>query len=237
MGRIFEKRKHKMFARWDKMGKAFTRIGKEIAIAVKAGGGDPDINARLRTIIKNAKALNMPKDRVEGAIKRALSKDTAHYEEIVYEAKAPHSICVYIETATDNPYRTVANLRAILSRAESEMVKQGTLDFLFEHKGVFKIKLEGANIEEVEFDLIDYGCEEFMMDEEEGNIIFYTSFSDFGKMIKALEDKNINVISAEQQRIANNYIDLEELQAEQILLLIDKLEQDEDVQNVYHNMK
>ncbi len=239
MGRIFEKRKHKMFARWDKMGKAFTRIGKEIAIAVKSGGPDPDGNARLRTILKNAKALNMPKDRLDAAIKRANSKDTANYEEITYEAKAPNGVCIFIEAATDNVNRTVSNVRAILTRAEAELMKSGTLDFLFDRKGVFKIKPEpNTNLEELEFDLIDYGCEELMTDEEEENtLIFYTAFTDFGKMNAALEDKKINVISAELQRIPTTPIDLDEELAEKALTLIDKLEQDDDVQLVFHNIK
>jgi YebC/PmpR family DNA-binding regulatory protein len=237
MGRIFETRKHKMFARWDKMGKAFTRVGKEIAIAVKSGGPDVESNARLRTIIKNAKALNMPKDRIESAVKRAASKDSANYEEVVFEAYGPAGVAIFIETATDNNNRSVANIRAILTRNDATIGKNGSLDFVFERKGVFKLKNEGLNVEELEFELIDFGCEEFMFDEEEGTIIFYTAFTDFGAMNKAIEDKGLPLLSAELQRIPNNYVDVDEATAEKILTLVDKLEQDEDVQVVFHNMK
>jgi YebC/PmpR family DNA-binding regulatory protein len=237
MGRIFETRKHKMFARWDKMGKAFTRIGKEIAIAVKANGMDPDINPRLRTIIKNAKALNMPKDRIESAIKRAAEKDAATFDEVVYEGYGPGGVAIIIETATDNTYRTIANIRAIFSRNEGTIGKSGSLDFIFERKGMFKLKNEGFNAEELEFELIDFGCEEFMFDEEEGTIIFYTPFTDFGRMTKALEDKNLPVISAELQRIPNTLVDADDDTAQRLLTLVDKVEQDEDVQHVFHNMR
>jgi YebC/PmpR family DNA-binding regulatory protein len=237
MGRIFEKRKHKMFARWDKMGKAFTRIGKEIAIAVKSGGADPESNSKLRTIIKNAKAVNMPKDRIESAIKKASSKDQSDFEEVTFEAYAPGGVAMFIECATDNNTRTVANIRAYLNKGDGTLGKSGSLDFIFERKGVFKIKNENINAEELEFELIDFGCEEFMFDDEEGVIIFYTSFHDFAKMTKALEDKNINVVSAELQRIPNSYVDCDEATAEKVLALVDKIEQDDDVQQVFHNMK
>jgi YebC/PmpR family DNA-binding regulatory protein len=237
MGRIFEKRKHKMFARWDKMGKAFTRVGKEIAIAVKTGGPDVDTNARLRTIIKNAKALNMPKDRIEAAVKRAASKDQANYEEVTFEGYAVGGVGVFVECATDNNTRSVANIRSYFTKYDGALGKSGSLDFIFERKGVFKIKLENFNAEELEFELIDFGCEEFMFDEEEGTIIFYTPFADFGKMTKALEDKNIDVISAELQRIPNNLVDCDEATAERVLALVDRIEQDDDVQQVFHNMK
>jgi YebC/PmpR family DNA-binding regulatory protein len=237
MGRIFEKRKHKMFARWDKMGKAFTRVGKEIAIAVKTGGPDVDSNARLRTIIKNAKALNMPKDRIEAAVKRAASKDQANYEEVTFEGYAVGGVGVYVECATDNNTRSVANIRSYFTKYDGALGKSGSLDFIFERKGVFKIKPENLNAEELEFELIDFGCEEFMFDDEDGTIIFYTPFADFGKMTKALEDKNINVISAELQRIPNNLVDCDETTAERVLALVDRIEQDDDVQQVFHNMK
>jgi YebC/PmpR family DNA-binding regulatory protein len=237
MGRIFETRKHKMFARWDKMGKAFTRIGKEIAIAVKASGMDPDLNPRLRTIIKNAKALNMPKDRIESAVKRAASKEAANYDEMVYEGYGPGGVAILIETATDNPNRTIANLRAIITRNDATIGKTGSLDFVFDRKGVFKLKNEGFNAEELEFELIDFGCEEFMFDEAENAIIFYTPFTSFGAMNKAIEDRNLPLISAELQRIPNTLVDVDEATAEKVLILVDKLEQDEDVQTVFHNMK
>ena len=237
MGRIFEKRKHKMFARWDKMCKAFTRIGKEIAIAVKTGGPDIELNARLRTIVKNAKALNMPKDRIESAIKRAASKDQANYEEVTFEGYGPGGVGIYVECATDNNHRSVANIRSHFNKGDGAMGKTGSFDFIFERKGVFKIKNENLNAEELEFELIDFGCEEFMFDDEEGVIIFYTPFADFGKMNKAVEDRNINVVSAELQRIPNTMVDCDEATAEKVLSLVDRLEQDDDVQQVYHNMK
>ncbi|MFM2224639.1 MAG: hypothetical protein RJA07_841 [Bacteroidota bacterium] len=237
MGRIFETRKHKMFARWDKMGKAFTRIGKEIAIAVKAGGPDPDANARLRTIIKNAKALNMPKSTIDNAVKRAASKDQANYEEVTFEGYGVGGVGIYVECATDNNTRSVANIRSYFAKFDGAMGKSGSLDFIFERKGVFKIKNESINAEELEFELIDFGCEEFMFDDENGVIIFYTPFADFGKMTKALEDKNINVISAELQRIPHTLVDCDEATAERVLALVDRIEQDDDVQQVFHNMK
>ncbi len=237
MGRIFEKRKHKIFARMDRLGKAFTRIGKEIAIAVKSGGPDPDSNAKLRTIIKNAKGANMPKANIEAAIKRASEKGSANYEEMVYEGIGPAGIGIVVETATDNPNRTVANVRAIFTRNEVTLGKSGSLDFGFERKGVFKLKNEVPNVEELEFELIDFGCEEFMFDEEEGLIIFYTAFADFGQMNKAIEERNLPLVSAELERIPNNFIDVDEATAEKVFALIEKLEADDDVQQVFHNMK
>jgi YebC/PmpR family DNA-binding regulatory protein len=237
MGRIFEKRKHKIFARMDRLGKAFTRIGKEIAIAVKSGGPDPDSNAKLRTIIKNAKGANMPKANIEAAIKRASEKGSANYEEMVYEGIGPAGIGIIVETATDNPNRTVANVRAIFTRNEVTLGKSGSLDFVFERKGVFKLKNEVPNVEELEFELIDFGCEEFMFDEEEGLIIFYTAFADFGQMNKAIEERNLPLVSAELERIPNNFIDVDEATAEKVFALIEKLEADDDVQLVFHNMK
>jgi YebC/PmpR family DNA-binding regulatory protein len=237
MGRIFEKRKHKIFARMDRLGKAFTRIGKEIAIAVKSGGPDPDSNAKLRTIIKNAKGANMPKANIEAAIKRASEKGSANYEEMVYEGIGPAGIGIVVETATDNPNRTVANVRAIFTRNEVTLGKSGSLDFVFERKGVFKLKNEVPNVEELEFELIDFGCEEFMFDEEEGLIIFYTAFADFGQMNKAIEERNLPLVSAELERIPNNFIDVDEATAEKVFALIEKLEADDDVQLVFHNMK
>jgi len=237
MGRIFEKRKHKIFARMDRLGKAFTRIGKEIAIAVKSGGPDPDSNAKLRTIIKNAKGANMPKANIEAAIKRASEKGSANYEEMVYEGIGPAGIGIVVETATDNPNRTVANVRAIFTRNEVTLGKSGSLDFVFERKGVFKLKNEVPNVEELEFELIDFGCEEFMFDEEEGLIIFYTAFADFGQMNKAIEERNLPLVSAELERIPNNFIDVDEATAEKVFSLIEKLEADDDVQQVFHNMK
>jgi len=235
MGRVFEKRKYKMFARYDKMAKGFTRAGKEIAIAVKLGGADPQGNARLRVAIQNAKGLNMPKDRIDAAIKRASSKDESNLEEVVYEGKAVYGIGILIECATDNPTRTVANVRMNFNRQGGELGKTGSLDYLFERKGVFRIKNENINAEELELDLIDDGADEIESDEEE--IVIYTAFTDFGKMQKALEARKLNIISSELERIPTSTVELTEKQVEEVMQLVSKLEEDDDVQTVYHNMK
>ena len=236
MGRIFEVRKSTMFARWDKMAKNFTRIGKEIAIAVKNGGPDPDNNPALRRCYINAKACNMPKDRVEAAIKRAMGKDKTDYEEIVYEGYAPHGVAVMVETATDNPTRTVANVRMHFTKGKGALGTSGSVAFTFNRMGEFKVKNKGQNIEDLELDLIDYGLEEIGEDSE-GNIIIRTAFSDFGNMNKALEEKGIEVISAELTRIPTTTVELSEDQANDVLKMVDMLEQDDDVQKVYHNLK
>lgn len=234
MGRIFEKRKHKMFARYAKMAKQFTRIGKEIAIAVKLSGPEPDNNPRLRMAMQNAKSVNMPKDRVESAIKRAVSKDTANYDEVVYEGYAPHGIAVVVECATDNPTRTVANIRMYFTRANGSLGKTGSLDFLFERKGIFKLAKNNLNIEDLELELIDFGAEEVF--EDEGEIFVYTSFQDYGTMQKALEEKGMEVTSTEIQRIPTNTVQLTDDQVKEVEAMIEKIEDDDDVQAVYHNM-
>lgn len=234
MGRAFEYRKAAKFARWDKMAKAFTRAGKEIVMAVKAGGSSPDTNANLRRAIQNAKAAQMPKDRIEAAIKRASNKDDKGFSEVVYEAMGPHATAIVIETATDNPTRTVANLRTILNKNGGSMGTQGMHDFIFERKGVFKISAENVNVEELEFELIDAGLDS--LETEENQLILYAKFADFGAMQKALEDKQIEVISAELQRIPSIGKELNEEQTDDVLELIDKLEQDDDVQTVFHNL-
>lgn len=236
MGRIFEVRKSTMFARWDRMAKQFTRIGKEIAIAVKAGGPDPNTNPALRRCMANAKGVNMPKDRVEAAIKRAQGKDMTNYEEVVYEGYAPHGVAVMVETATDNPTRTVANVRMHFRKGEGSLGNSGSVAFLFHRVGEFKIKNEGQDLEELELELIDHGLEEIGEDTD-GNIIIRTAYDDFGTMIKALEDKGITPISAELTRIPTTTVELNEEQAKDVLELVDRLEQDEDVQKVYHNLK
>jgi YebC/PmpR family DNA-binding regulatory protein len=236
MGRIFEVRKSTMFARWDRMAKQFTRIGKEIAIAVKAGGPDPAINPALRRCFANAKGVNMPKDRVEAAIKRAQGKDMTNYEEMIYEGYAPHGIAVLVETATDNPTRTVANVRMHFRKGEGSLGNSGSVSFSFNHLGEFKIKNEGQNLEELELELIDFGLEEIGEDAE-GNIIIRTPYEEFGTMAKALEDKAIIPLSAELTRIPTTTVELPEDQAKEVLELVDRLEQDEDVQKVYHNLK
>jgi YebC/PmpR family DNA-binding regulatory protein len=235
MGRVFEKRKYKMFARYDKMAKGFTRMGKEIAIAVKLGGADPNGNARLRVAIQNAKGLNMPKDRIEAAIKRASSKDEQGLEEVVYEGKGPFGVAILIECATDNPTRTVANVRMNFNRNGGELGKTGSLDYLFERKGVFRIKNENINMEELELELIDFGADEIEGDTEE--IIVYTAFTDFGAMQKALEAKKLNIISSELERIPTSTVELTDEQIAEVMVLVNKLEEDDDVQTVYHNMK
>ena len=236
MGRIFEVRKSTMFARWDKMAKQFTRIGKEIDIAVKQGGPDPDNNSALRRCIINAKAVNMPKDRVEAAIKRAMGKDKTDYHEEVYEGYAPHGIAVLVETATDNPTRTVANVRMHFNKNHGSLGTSGSVGFMFNHMGEFKIKNYGLDADELEFELIDFGLEEIGEDSE-GNIIIRTPYNEFGNMSKALEDKKIEVLTAELTRIPTTTVELPEDQANEVLKLVDNLEQDEDVQKVYHNLK
>ncbi|MEP7080611.1 MAG: YebC/PmpR family DNA-binding transcriptional regulator [Ginsengibacter sp.] len=236
MGRIFEVRKSTMFARWDKMAKQFTRIGKEIDIAVKQGGPEPDNNSSLRRCIINAKAVNMPKDRVEAAIKRAMGKDKTDYHEEVYEGYAPHGIAILVETATDNPTRTVANVRMHFNKNNGALGTSGSVAFLFNHMGEFKIKNENINIDDLELDLIDFGLEEIGEDSE-GNIIIRTPYNDFGNMSKALEEKKIEVITSELTRIPSTSVDLNEDDANEVLKLVDHLEQDDDVQKVYHNLR
>lgn len=235
MGRAFEFRRARKEKRWDWMAKTFTKLGKEISMSVKAGGPDPETNARLRTAIQNAKGANMPKDRIEGAIKRASDKGQKALEEVVYEGKGPYGIGIIVETATDNPTRTVANIRMYFSRNGGELSKSGSLDFLFDRKGSFKFPKGDLNLEDLELELIDHGLDEIF--EMEDEVVAYTSFHDFGKMQKALEEKGINVTNAELIRVPNTQAELNEEQQKEVEELIDKLEQDEDVQNVFHNMK
>jgi conserved hypothetical protein TIGR01033 len=235
MGRIFEVRKATMFARWDKMAKNFTRIGKEITIAVKAGGPDPQNNPVLRRCIQNAKAVNMPKDRVEAAIKRAMGRERTDYEEIVYEGYGPHGVAILVETATDNSTRTVANIRAIFNKGNGSLGTNGSVSFLFHRMGEFKLKNEQLNTEELELEAIDYGMED-MGEDSEGNLIIRTDFNHFGKMSDFLESKGITPLQAELTRIPTTTVELGEEQAKEVFELIDKLEQDEDVQKVYHNL-
>lgn len=236
MGRIFEVRKSTMFARWDKMAKAFSRIGKEIAIAVKASGPDPDNNPALRRCILNAKSVNMPKDRVDAAIKRAMGKDKTDYEEVVYEGYAPHGVAVIIDTATDNTTRTVANLRMHFTKGGGSLGNSGSVGFLFNRVGEFKIKNSGQNLEDLELELIDFGLEEIGEDSE-GNIIIRAAFTEFGNMAKALDDKGIEVVSSELKRIPATTVELNDEQAKEVLELVDRLEQDDDVQAVFYNLK
>lgn len=239
MGRIFEVRKASMFARWDKMAKNFTRIGKEIVIAVKAGGPDMATNPALRRCFQNAKSVGMPKDRVEAAIKRAMGKDTSNYEEILYEGYAPHGVALLVETATDNHVRTVANVKSHFNKGNGAMGTNGSVSFQFKKMGVFKLKAEGQDLEEMELELIDHGLEELGESEDDnGNpiIVLRCAFTDFGKLQKALEDKNITPISAELEWIPTNTVPVTDEQAEDVSKLIERLEQDEDVNKVFHNM-
>jgi len=234
MGRAFELRRARKEKRWDKMAKTFTKLGREISMAVKQGGPNPDTNPRLRVVIQNAKGVNMPKDRVEAAIKKASSKEESDFQEVVYEGKGPYGIGILVETATDNPTRTVANIRMYFSRGNGALGKTGSLDYLFDRKGVFKLSAEGLNKEELELELIDFGADD--IEEVEGEIYVYTPFTEFGNMQKALEEKGYNVITAEAQRIPNTTTTLTEEQEEEVLALIEKIEEDDDVQAVYHNL-
>ncbi|MCO5230986.1 MAG: YebC/PmpR family DNA-binding transcriptional regulator [Chitinophagales bacterium] len=234
MGRAFEYRKATKLARWDKMAKLFTRAGREIVIAVKSGGPDPEYNPSLRRAIQNAKAASMPKDRIDAAIKRATSKEEKDYTELVYEGMGPHGVAIVIETATDNPTRTVANVRAIFNKKGGTLGTSGMHDFLFSRKGVFKFKADNIDIEELELNLIDAGLEN--LEQEEGMIIAYSAFQDFGSLQKALEESGIEVVTAELQRIPTIFKELSEDHTDEVLEFIDKLEQDDDVQTVYHNL-
>jgi len=228
-----------MFARWDKMAKNFTRIGKEIIIAVKAAGPDPNANAALRRCFQNARSVGMPKDRVEAAIKRAQGKELLNYDEILYEGYAPHGVAVLVETATDNHVRTVANVKSIFNKNDGVLGNSGSVSFQFKKMGTFKMKPEGLNSEELEFELIDFGLEELgeSTDESGTNVLVVRcAFNDFGNMQKALEDKGIIPISAEFEWIPTTTVPLDEEQAQEVLKLVDKLEQDEDVQKVFHNL-
>jgi YebC/PmpR family DNA-binding regulatory protein len=235
MGRIFEVRKGAMFARWDKMAKDFTRIGKEINIAVKAAGPDPDNNPALRRCYANAKSCNMPKDRVEAAIKRALGKDTSNYEEILYEGYGPHGVAIMVETATDNHVRTVANVRATFNKGNGTLGNSNSVAFTFKRMGEFKLANDGINIDEFELEGIDHGLEEIGEDSE-NNIIIRTAFEDFGKFAEYLESRKIEPKTNGLVWIPLNTVSLDDAQAEEVLKLVDKLEQDEDVQKVYYNL-
>jgi YebC/PmpR family DNA-binding regulatory protein len=239
MGRIFEVRKATMFARWDKMAKQFTRIGKEIALAVKAGGPDQNTNAALRRCFQNAKSVNMPKDRVEAAIKRAMGKEMDNMVEVLYEGYAPHGVAVLIETATDNTTRTVANVRAYFNKGNGNLGTSGSVSFQFKKMGVFKLKPEGLNVEDLELELIDHGLDDLgegVGEHGEPLIVLHVAFNDFGNMQRELESKNIVPVSSEVEWIPTTTVSLPEEYAQEVLKLVDKLEQDDDVQKVFHNL-
>jgi YebC/PmpR family DNA-binding regulatory protein len=239
MGRIFETRKHTMFARWDRMAKQFARIGKEIVIAVRAGGPDPNSNPQLRRVVQNARAVNMPKDKVDSAIRRAAGKEAEAYQEILYEGYAPHGIAVLAETATDNPTRTVSNLRTHFNKGGGNLGNSGSVGFLFKRMGVFRLAPAGIDQEEMELDLIDHGLEE--MGESSGEkgepqLVLRCAFADFGHLQKALEDRRITPLSAESEYLPLTPVELSEAQAAEVLGLVDRLEQDDDVQRVFHTL-
>ena len=239
MGRIFETRKHTMFARWDRMAKQFARIGKEITIAVRSGGADPAGNPQLRRVIQNARSVNMPKDKVEAAIRRASGKEAESYEEVLYEGYAPHGIALLVETATNNTTRTVSNLRAHFNKGGGTLGSPGSVGFLFKRMGVFRLDPAGLEPEELELELIDYGLEEMgesTGEKGEPQLVIRCAFADFGQVQKALEDRGITPLSAESEYIPVTPIDLPEIQATEVLSLVDRLEQDDDVQKVFHNL-
>ncbi len=242
MGRAFEYRKARKLKRWGNMSRTFTRIGKEITIAVKSGGPDPSTNPRLRALMQNAKAANMPKDTVERAIKKATDKDAGDYKEIVYEGYGPFGIAIVVEAATDNNTRTVANVRSYLTKHGGSLGTSGSLSFMFDHKCVFKIKpKEGVSLEDLELELIDYGVDDLadIVDEEDGSeqVVLYGAFEENSNIQKYLEDNGFEIISSEFERIPHDLKDVTAEQRATLEKLLEKLEDDEDVQNVFHNMR
>lgn len=239
MGRIFEVRKHTMFARWNRMAKQFARIAKDINMAVKAGGPDPGSNPTLRRIIANARSVNMPKDKVEAAIKRALGKDATNYAEVIYEAYAPHGVPLLIETATDNPTRTVAHLRAIINKGGGNLGSTGSVAFQFRKMGVFRLDPAGIDQDDLELYLIDHGLDEMgegTGEKGEPQLVIRCAFADFGKLQEALEARKLTPLSATHEYLPTTPSELPEEQAKEVLELIDKLEQEDDVQSVFHTL-
>lgn len=235
MGRAFEFRKARKMKRWSAMSKAFTRIGKDIVIAVKEGGPDPDSNSRLRAVIQNAKSVNMPKDNIERAIKRASDKSQGDFKEVVFEGYAPHGIAILVETATDNNTRTVANIRSYFNKCNGSLGTSGSVVFMFDHTCNFRIPAEGLDAEEIELDFIDYGAEEVFLDDD--GILIYASFESFGAIQAALEERNIEILSSGFERIPQVTKKLSPDQVEDVEKLLEKIEEDDDVQNVYHTME
>ena len=235
MGRAFEFRKARKLKRWSAMARTFTRIGKDIVMAVKEGGADPDSNSRLRAVIQNAKAANMPKDNIERAIKRASDKNTESYKEILFEGYAPHGIAILIETATNNNNRTVANIRSYFNKCNGSLGTSGSVEFMFDHTCSFRIVADGINVEELELEFIDFGVEEVFVDED--GILIYAPFESFGAIQKELEDRKIEILSSSFERIPQVTKKLLSEQAAEIEKLLEKIEEDEDVQNVYHTME
>jgi YebC/PmpR family DNA-binding regulatory protein len=240
MGRIFETRKHTMFARWDRMAKQFTRIGKDISIAVKSGGADPHSNPALRRVLQNARSCNMPKDKIEAAIKKASGQGGGDYETVIYEGYAPHGIAVLVETATDNVTRTVANVRQKFNHNGGNLGSSGSVAFMFQRMGVFRLSPAGLDLEALELELIDHGLEELgegKSDKGEPQVIIRCAFPAFGQLAAAIEAKGISVISAESEYVPTQALtELPEDKAADVLKLVDALEQDEDVQKVFHTL-
>jgi YebC/PmpR family DNA-binding regulatory protein len=239
MGRIFEVRKHTMFARWNRMAKQFAKIGKDITIAVKAGGADPASNPALRRVIQNARSVNMPKDKVEAAIKRATGRDATNYSEIIYEGYAPHGVAVLVECATDNPTRTVANVRSIFGKHGGNLGSTGSVAFMFRKMGVFRLDPAGIDQDDLELYLIDHGLDEMgegTGEKGEPQIVVRCAFEDFGQVQKALEERGITPLQATHEYIPGTATTLGEAEATEVMTLLDKLEQDDDVQNVYHTL-
>jgi YebC/PmpR family DNA-binding regulatory protein len=232
MGRAFEFRKARKMKRWSAMAKTFTRIGKDIVMAVKEGGSDPDNNSRLRAVMQNAKAANMPKDNVERAIKKATDKNTENYKEVLFEGYAPHGIAILVETATDNNNRTVANVRSYFNKCNGNLGTSGSVEFMFDHTCNFRIPAEGVDTEEMELEFIDHGVEEVFEDED--GILLYAPFENFGDIQKELENRYIEILSSGFERIPQITKQLSADQQEEVLKLIEKIEEDDDVQNVYH---
>lgn len=245
MGRAFEFRKERKMKRWSKMAKQFTRVGKDIAMAVKESGPDPDMNPRLRMVLQNAKAINMPKDNIERAIKKASDKNNKeNFEETLFEGYAPHGVAIIIETATDNNNRTVANIRSYFTKCDGSLGKSGSVDYMFDRKCHFKIKAEDIDIEELEFELIDFGAEEVFADEpdEEAEYqgpvaMIYGDFKSFGNLQGELENQKLEIIESGFERIPHNYVELGEGQQADVNKLLELIEDDDDVMQVYHNMK
>jgi YebC/PmpR family DNA-binding regulatory protein len=236
MGRIFETRKATMFKRYAKMAKAFTKIGREIVMAVKMGGPNPDSNPRLRMVMQNAKAVNMPKVNVEGAIKRASEKDSSNYDQVIYEGYAPHGVPVLVECTTNNPTRTVANVRMYFSRANGALGTNGSVSFMFEHIVLFKIEATGFEKDDLELELIDFGLEDINLDHENNQFIIQTQFADFGKMQAALEERKINVIETSKIYVPTTTKALTPEQEAEVMAMVEKMEEDDDIEAVYHNL-
>ena len=235
MGRAYEFRKARKMKRWAAMSKAFTRIGKDIVMAVKKGGPDPGSNSRLRAIIQNAKAVNMPKDNVDRAIKRASDKSLGDYKEILFEGYAPHGIAILIETATDNNTRTVANIRSYFNKCDGSLGTSGSVEFMFDHTCNFRIPAEGIDPEELELEMIDFGAEEVFVDED--GILIYAPFESFGAIQKELENRQLEILSSGFERIPQVTKELTGEDVGDVEKLLEKIEEDDDVQHVYHSME